>query len=150
MCVFGGGGGGEKEKKRERRSSRDGFAFNTEFSETEIRERYTITQSGKFCTHVWKITLMRRRACSDHGRVSKPFLCFINCGGQSHKTGFTNHNFWSVRRAKAELNWGRPSAYQANWLTADKTRGGNLNTGPISGHMINLHSTMASLCELGR
>ena len=100
VCVGRGGGGGggkeEKEKKREREAIKPGrFCLQHNFPRPRSQNAtLSLTiQSGKFCTHVWKITLMRRRACSDHGRVSKPFLCFINCGGQSHKTGFTNHNF---------------------------------------------------------
>ena len=44
----------------------------------------------------------------------RAILIFHNCEEQSHKTVFTDHNFWSERRAKADLNQD-PSAYTASW-----------------------------------
>ena len=41
----------------------------------------------------------------------KAILMFYNCEGQSHKKVFTDHNFWSKRKAEADSNRG-PSAYQ--------------------------------------
>ena len=41
----------------------------------------------------------------------RAILMFHNCEGQSHKTVFTDHNFWRERRAEADSNW-IPSAYQ--------------------------------------
>ena len=50
----------------------------------------------------------------------EPFSCLINCEGQSHKTGSTDHNFWREMRAEADSNRPRtgPSAYQSNALPA--------------------------------
>ena len=46
---------------------------------------------------------------------------FQNCEEQSQKTVSTDHDFWRERRAEADSNRGRPSAYQPNALPLGQT-----------------------------
>ena len=50
----------------------------------------------------------------------KAILMFHNCEGQSHKTVWTDHNFWREMRAEADSNRA-PSAYQPNALPLGQT-----------------------------
>ena len=50
----------------------------------------------------------------------RAILMFRNCEGLSHKTVFTDHNFWRERTAEADSNRG-PSAYEPNALPLGQT-----------------------------
>ena len=62
------------------------------------------------------------------------------CEGQSHKTASTDHNFWTERRAEADLNQG-PSAYQPNTLLKGQTGSLKLSHFGSTGIMYNISMT---------
>ena len=71
------------------------------------------------------------------------FKYLINCGGQSHKTVFTEHNFSRERGAEAESNRG-PSAYQPNAFPLSQA--GSLIPGKVALGVLNaVHKVAKSI-----
>ena len=68
----------------------------------------------------YRYTVTTRMTSALRWAAMRAILMFHNCEGQSHKTVSTDHNFWSERRAEADLNRG-PSAYQPNTLPLGQT-----------------------------
>ena len=79
---------------------------------------YGVRWRGGLCTCHYTVTT--RMTSALRWAAIRAILMFHNCGGQSHKTVSTDHNFWSERRAEADSNQG-PSAYQPNALPLGQT-----------------------------